>query len=208
MNNQVYEEETEPEYNEESDEENDSEGMDEDFEREMAAQEQFSASSNIALPYIPDPSVYGVTSQQPRPYLLIANEPLRHFWEQFFPDKQYVRWTTFLNKLESHLSSPSNLAQGITQTEEETKPSGLSSLVIPAKLERFPVAPNGYGLHENELNALFREREGKRSLTKALQYALDLEGTGVLSGNAIRIFIFFCFGCAGLFLSVGGVRYF
>jgi len=156
--------------------------MDEDFEREIEHQEQFNVSSSIALPYIPDPSIYGATSQQPRPYLLIANEPLRHFWEQFFPDKQYVRWTTFLNKLEGHLSSSPNLAQDITQTEE-FKPAGLSNLVIPTTLEKYPVAPNGYGLHENELNALFREREGKRSLTKALQYALDLEGTGVLSGN-------------------------
>jgi hypothetical protein len=109
--------------------------------------------------------------KHPKPHNLINNEPLRHFWDQYFPEKQYVRWTTFLNKIENHLSSP---------REESTGDS-------PVKANKhmksaYPVAPQGYGLHQNELYALFRERDGKRNLMKSVQYALDLENTGVLSG--------------------------
>lgn len=162
-----------------------SEGSDGDFEREIEAEARNEVHGSITLPFMPDPSVYGATSAQPRPYLLIANEALRHFWEQYFPDKQYVRWSTFLNKLENHLSSPVDASadpSDIEITNAGSKPAGLTSLLIPGKTEKYPVLPNGYGLHQNELYALFRERDGKRSLTKALQYVLDLEGTGVLSG--------------------------
>ena len=104
-----------------------------------------------------------------KPYNLIVNDGLRHFWEQYFPDKQYVRWTTFLNKLETHLSSPRN--------ENNDNKTTLTQL---------PISPHGYGLHKNELNTLFREREGKRNYMKAIQYSLDLESTGVLSGKYLH----------------------
>lgn len=166
------------------------EGEDEESEGESIDEEDnFDAGYDGALdesailPYIPEPTAYGLTAvqmQHPRPYLLIANEALRHFWEQYFADKQYVRWTTFVNKLEIHLSSP---AQNDTQEAESKSPAIQTGAKLPARQQGFPVAPNGYGLHPNELFTLFREREGKRNLTKALQYALDFDGSGVLSGN-------------------------
>jgi hypothetical protein len=110
--------------------------------------------------------------KHPKPHNLIVNEALRHFWEQYFPEKQYVRWTTFLNKLENHLSSPRQKSTGASPAKGSKQPKSL-----------YPVAPNGYGLHQNELYALFRERDGKRNLMKSVQYALDLENTGVLSGT-------------------------
>jgi hypothetical protein len=113
----------------------------------------------------------------PKPHNLIVNDALRHFWDQFFPEKQYVRWTTFLNKLETHLSSPS---------EEATVNDLSPTKVMASTMQRLPVAPHGYGLHQNELFVLFRERSGKRNLMKSVQYTLDLESTGVLSGIPLR----------------------
>ena len=121
---------------------------------------------------LPRPYTGPSENEHPKPHYLINNEPLQHFWDQYFPEKLYVRWTTFVNKLETHLSLPRG---------EESNDEGCST--VSKQQARYPVAPHGYGLHPNELNALFRERDGKRNLMKAVQYSLDLENTGVLSGS-------------------------
>lgn len=144
---------------------------DEDEDDDDIHHEDFSEiEEKDILPRLPDVSLPGM---HPKPHSLIVNDALRHFWDQFFPDKQYVRWTTFLNKLEMHLSSP----------REDPSDDQSPMKAARTSARRLPVAPHGYGLHQNELFVLFRERAGKRNLMKSVQYALDLENTGVLSGK-------------------------
>lgn len=177
-------------YLEEDEEESDGESLLDEENDNLDTGYNGALQESEILPYIPVPASNGLTSvqmQQQKPYLLIANEALRHFWEQFFPDKQYVRWTTFVNKLETHLSSP---AQNDAQEPESKSPTPKDAVKLTARQQNFPVVPHGYGLHPNELFALFRERDGKRNLTKALQYALDFDGSGVLSGTYTYLYRF------------------
>ena len=152
----------------------------------------------LMLPYIPDLSTPNNntgsnSTANTSPYLLISNDALRHFWGQYFADKEYVRWTSFLSKLEDHLASPkpdpTEQAPDPATAPAPTTSSVHSTLAWRQEKFQFPVSPNGYGLHPNELLVLFRERDGKRNLSKALKYALDLEGTGVLSVYQVALVV-------------------
>jgi hypothetical protein len=196
----------------------------------------------------------------PLPHNLIANDGLRHFWALYFGDKEYVRWSIFVSKLEEHLLAPRSSSinpDGTATTAGSSAPlnrfaafrpgtpgtptspagggfgagagtgfgfGGVGGEVkpgapvgswqppsFPTQLpkhqlqhqqelsenpllhrqlrESLPVLPHGYGITSHELLLLFREREGKCSLMKALKYVLDLENTQVLSVYQVALVV-------------------
>jgi hypothetical protein len=140
---------------------------DDSIERELAEfEDEYEAVSSTAS-IVPQLSSMGDCAAEPQ--LLIANDALRHFWGHFFPQQAYVRWATFLAKLEEHLAAT-----------RETPLEGAG---------RYPTSPAGYGLHRWELLTLFKERPGKRHLMRSLRYALDLECAGMVSVYQLALLV-------------------